>query len=55
MSVELDLLVLAYVEMSKVTDKRNGFPDDSQCDMYWFIMRRFFSREQTANPAVRFL
>ncbi|ODM19216.1 hypothetical protein SI65_05833 [Aspergillus cristatus] len=37
-----DQLVLAYVELSKVTDSVFGSIDNSQCDMYWLLMGRFY-------------
>lgn len=39
---EVDRMVHAYVELSKVTDRRTGFIDYDQCDMYWLLMRRFY-------------
>ena len=43
---DVDRLVFAYVELSKVTDRKGGYFDENQCDMYWLLMRRFYPKSK---------
>ena len=43
---EVDRLVFAYVELQKVTDSVGGYFGMNQCDMYWFLMRRFYPKSK---------